>query len=182
MGPRPWKRLELGSRAGRLLLWLLAGQPEAHLPEQGEKGRGQRGREGRGEGRGDGWEAGGGRRGKKAEEEGVGERVGEERVGGRGGEERVGGRGGRTRGQLGLMILEWAAAGPAAVGGENRSGTRGRWGSLTACLGPRPGVRPGPEGRAGWGQPARSQRGFSPAWRENLRPSYKVQPSSTVTE
>lgn len=45
VGPRPWKRLELGSRAGRLLLWLLAGQPEAHLPELEEEGRGVRRRE-----------------------------------------------------------------------------------------------------------------------------------------
>ena len=47
---------------------------------------------GRGEGRGDGWEAGGGRRGKKAEEEEAGGRVGEERVGGRVGEQGWGGQ------------------------------------------------------------------------------------------
>lgn len=86
-----------------------------------------------------------------------------------------------------MMILEWVAAGPAAVEGEKTravhwaggAASQPAWGEL-GC--PRPSMRPGPGGRAGWNQPATSQRGFSPAWKENLRPSYKVRLSSTATE
>ena len=131
--------------------------------KQGEGGEGRRQRRRR-LGKGRGGEDGG------AEE------------GSRGGE----GRGGRTRGRLGLMILQWAA-GPAAVGVEKKravhwaggAASQPAWGELGW---PRPRVRPGPGRRVDWDQLARSQRGFSPAWKENLRPSYKVQRSSTATE
>lgn len=70
----------------------------AHTPRAEERRGGTEGEGGEEEGRGGG----------------VGERVGEERGGGQ--RRRVGAEEENT-GQLGLMILEWAAAGPAASGG-----------------------------------------------------------------
>lgn len=77
-----------------------------------------------------------------------------------------------------MMILEWVAAGPAAVEGEKTravhwaggAASQPAWGEL-GC--PRPSMRPGPGGRAGWNQPATSQRGFSPAWKRICDPPTK---------